>query len=55
MAHAIECKSDRLRNLTHCIVLPELELFGYTVVRKNHSTDVINHMEKYWMMPVEWP
>lgn len=47
MAHAIQFKCDRLRNLIHCLVLPELELFGYIVAIKNHNTEIANHIEKY--------
>ena len=46
MAHVIQGKCDRLRDLTHCLVLPELELFGYIVAKKNSGVDVINYLKK---------
>lgn len=42
MAHAIQWKCDKLRNATPCFVLPELDLFGYWVARKNHSIEIIS-------------
>lgn len=53
MAHVIQGKCDKLRDLTHCLVLQELELFGYIEAKKNSG--VINYLKKYWMMPVGWP